>query len=261
MSEKRSLMMAALLPCWWVWVAAAATALACRMLGTHRVLRWPIFLLIASCIAFDIVCYVLVRLAIRTMHSLGPIRKRELALEQCQTYEDWLAAAKEADTEEGRDVWRAQPQSDEYDWRHISATVQRLRSAREAGDAGALMALLLPSLKTNAFGELQWQAYSKSRAGTKHLLESYRAEVCASLRALAAMSPQLQKLGGGLAFRDFCVAARASYGGAALVLSGGALFGVFHFEGSLPSHGLGVEGGAGVPGGGGDGGGGGGGDI
>ena len=61
-----------------------------------------------SCIAFDIVCYVLVRLAIRAMHSLGPIRKRELALEQCQTYEDWLAAAKEADAEEGRDVWRAQ---------------------------------------------------------------------------------------------------------------------------------------------------------
>ena len=95
---------------WTPWlVVLCAVAFLCRVFGTHRVLRWPIFLLIASWIAFDIVCYVLVRLVIRVMHNLGPNRNREIALERCTSYEDWLAAAEQADAEEGRDIWRSHP--------------------------------------------------------------------------------------------------------------------------------------------------------
>ena len=47
------------------------------------------------------------------------------------------------------------------------------------------MALLLPCMKTNVFGVLEGQIYASARAGTKHIIEAFVDEVCASLTWLA----------------------------------------------------------------------------
>lgn len=207
----------------------AVLVLACRFLGTHKVLRWPIFLVISTFIAIDVVLYVAVRIAIRLMAATAiRERRREASLEAATTYAEWLELATRADAEEGRDTWRDEMRSEYYDWRHVEASMHRLRAAREAGDATALMSLLLPLLKHNAFGELEYSLYTRARAGTKRLLEAYRDELCLSLRALAHKAA-VGRPGTRAALREFSTAARASLGGVALVLSGGALFGVFHF--------------------------------
>ena len=74
-------------------------------------------------------------------------------------------------------------------------------------------------LKNNAYGEMELSLYTRTRVGTKVLLEEYRDEVCRSLRALAQYQPPS---GSAIAHarREFGMAARASFGGCALVLSG-----------------------------------------
>lgn len=196
---------------------------ACRAYGTHRVLKWPIFLSLCLLMIVDLVAYTVVRVLIHLL-----TRHAEPAVEDAQTYKDWRLAAERADREEGRDSWRYEDASEEYDWRHVKATTERLRRAREAGDEELLMSLLLRSLKNNAFGELELDLYTRTRLGTKLLLEQYRDEVCRSLRALKQAKPPAGSAA-ELARREFALAARASLGGCALVLSGGATFGMFHF--------------------------------
>lgn len=201
----------------------ALLAIGCRILGTHQVLKWPVYFLLCLLIAVDMLAYVVVRIAIGLLTPSEPS-----ALENPATYSDWLAAAQRTDDSEGRTAWKLEDASDEYDWRHVKATTERLRAARLGNDYTALMSMLLPELTNNAHGELEWTLYCRTHVGTKRLLEQYRDEVCSSLHALAHAKPAAGTLA-AQARREFSIAARASLGGCALVMSGGATFGIFHF--------------------------------
>ena len=65
------------------------------------------------------------------------------------------------------------------------------------------MSLLLRSLKNNAFGELELDLYTRTRLGTKLLLEQYRDEVCRSLRALKQAKPPAGSAGPPYALVQF----------------------------------------------------------
>ena len=203
--------------------AISVITVACRFFGTHQVLKWPIFMVFLALLWVDIIAYAAVRIGIWVLTS--PDTK---AVEEAQTYDEWHAAAEKADIEEGRVAWRHEERSYEYDWRHVKSTTERLRAAREADDHAALMSMLLLCLKNNAYGELEFSLYTHTRVGTKLILEQYRDEICACLGALGR-SPTLPGSPADLARREFALAARASLGGCALVLSGGATFGMFHF--------------------------------
>ena len=203
-------------------IALTAAAAVCRAFGTHRILKWPIFWLLGALIAVDLFLYVIVRLMIALCS-----RRPDRALMEAESYEQWLAAANEADKREGRDEWRREPESDEFDYRQVQATTERLAKARETHDWTSLMSLCLLSLKNNAFGELDYTLYCRARAGTKLVLEEYRDELCRSLRALGAAELARGSLAHA-ARAEFCLAARASFGGSALVLSGGATLGIYH---------------------------------
>ena len=203
--------------------ALAVVAVLCRIFGTHACLKWPIFMVLMLLLQIDALLYAVVRLLIKLC-----TQRSERSLEDARDYESWLTAARAADAEEGRDAWKLIDESRDYDWRSVKAMTERLRVARESGDAQSLMTLLLLALKNNAFGELEYDLYTHTRVGTKTILELYRDEVCESLRFLGRERPEA----GSLAFkarREFCLAARASLGSTALVLSGGATFGIFHF--------------------------------
>ena len=202
----------------------AIIAIPCRIFGTHRVIKWPVYALLCALIAIDLLVYVVIRVLIYWLTHRAIERK----LNQMSTYAEWRAAAIKADADEGRDVWQRREVSEEYDWRHVKATTERLRHAREKCDYMSLMSMLQLCLKNNAYGEMELSLYTRTRVGTKVLLEEYRDEVCRSLRALAQYQPPS---GSAIAHarREFGMAARASFGGCALVLSGGATFGIFHF--------------------------------
>ena len=193
----------------------------CSVFGTHRILKWPIFIFLALLIWVDFVLYVVVRTLIFLFS------RADTPLKDATDYKSWLTAARKADVDEGRDQWRHEEKSRDYDWAMVKATTQRLRKARESGDAESLMRTLLLSLKNSAFGELDFELYIRTRVGTKALLEEYRDEVCRSLRWLA--SEACLPAEALAARREFCSTARTALGGCALVLSGGCTFGIFHF--------------------------------
>ena len=81
-------------------------------------------------------------------------------------------------------------------------------------------------MKPNSFGVLELELYTHARVGTKLLIERLVAEVCTSLRWLAAAqcsAAQRQSRA------DFIRNALASFGTSALVLTGGCTSGIYHY--------------------------------
>ena len=210
-----------------LWLLLGAVWFLCVVVGSHRILRWPLFLIISGLMAVDLMLYVVVRLLIGAVEFFyTTTRKTERTLKAARTFESWLAAAEAADASEGRDVWRSGRKTKLYDWRDCLATTARLREARLAGDAATVMQVLLHCLKPGHLGVLENELYSMARAGTKHAIEELNTELCTALRWLGTQHGGAELLS---ARRQFLQIARSTYGTSALVLSGGAIFGVMHF--------------------------------
>ncbi|EOD36332.1 hypothetical protein EMIHUDRAFT_252392 [Emiliania huxleyi CCMP1516] len=228
--------------------ATVIVVVLCRWQGTSRMLRWPILLLILTNIVADLVGYLAVRCTIKLVEWL------------LARATSWEAQAEALDASDGRAAWRARLESELYDWRHAQATAQRLRQAREEGDAAALMRLLLPCLKPNVAGVQEYELYCRARAGTKHAISALIEEVAASDRP--ALGTEGRTLVHRLALETtegvcwiadtrptspdtaaFLRTAHVAFGNEALVLSGGATLGIYHYgvlkallsEGLLPA--------------------------
>ena len=72
-----------------IWILGSLTAL-CRCFGTHRVLKWPVFVLLGFLIAVDLLVYIPVRLLI----DLFTIPE-ERAIAEAKEYAEWHAAAEQ----------------------------------------------------------------------------------------------------------------------------------------------------------------------
>ena len=170
--------------------ATVIVVVLCRWQGTSRMLRWPILLLILTNIVADLVGYLAVRCTIKLVEWLlarATSWEAQVPLEPGEGYAEWLAKAEALDASDGRAAWRERLESELYDWRHAQATAQRLRQAREEGDAAALMRLLLPCLKPNVAGVQEDELYCRARAGTKHAISALIEEVSTSLRWTASL--------------------------------------------------------------------------
>ncbi|MCB9762615.1 MAG: DUF3336 domain-containing protein [Alphaproteobacteria bacterium] len=147
------------------------------------------------------------------------------ALQQAETYPDWLEAAREVDRATGAAAWRDEDASPHYHHELIREQLDRMTRLREDGDTEALIALLHRGLNRN-LGDLRSPAlYRPALTGTKRLIERYLAETERTLEHLcdAALPgyPDAVKLA------LFQAAARV-YGRSALMLSGGATLGFYH---------------------------------
>lgn len=146
-------------------------------------------------------------------------------LDEADTYEEWLQHAFDLDVLLGNDLWRANPRSKRYDHRLIMARSAELYELRNARDYAKLAYLLRSGLIRN-FGNISdIRLYNHSYVGTKLLVETYVKQICQALEeyllhADNSITPQ-QKL-------DFFHDTRQMYGSTALVLHGGAAFGLTH---------------------------------
>lgn len=115
-------------------VALVCVVLFCRAVGTHRALRWPIFWLISACMTVELILYFTVRALIIFMEwcAFGMRRRERIAkFKGVRTFAEWRAAAEALDTLEGRDEWRLENASAEYDWRHIETLLEKLTAGLE----------------------------------------------------------------------------------------------------------------------------------
>ena len=160
------------------------------------------------------------------------------------SYEQWHAAALELDRYlldycfmfqllmiyyrlEGKEAWKDDPRSPDYDFELIHSRLDQMRRARETGDIGSILFLLRTSLSRNLGEAGNPLLYTKTRVGTKRLIEDYIDEavrnfnwICDAPQSLCSLSLN-EKL-------DFFLNTRQAFGRTALLLSGGATLGLNH---------------------------------
>lgn len=154
------------------------------------------------------------------------IRRFRKMLAEAPNYEVWKAAALELDFLEGNVEWKEDFPSDLYHYELIYDRLSNLRNYRQQNDFERLKRALREGLHHDLGNMGNPGLYTRSRVGTKHLIEEYITQVCESLDYLCDTKvpgfPVADKL---QFFRDTLT----SYGRPALLLSGGATLGMFHF--------------------------------
>ncbi|MDY6815145.1 MAG: DUF3336 domain-containing protein [Pseudomonadota bacterium] len=154
------------------------------------------------------------------------IAKYRKMLAEAPNYEVWKAAALELDFLEGSAEWKEEFVSDLYHYELIYDRLSNLKQYRQQNDFERLKRALREGLHHDLGNMGNPALYTRSRVGTKHLIEEYITQVCESLDFLCDNPvpgfPVADKL---RFFRDTLT----SYGRPALLLSGGATLGMFHF--------------------------------
>lgn len=159
------------------------------------------------------------------MSSHRAQRPLNKALEQANTYAEWLSIAEEIDRVDGHMSWRASDASAFCHERLMREHIQHMQQLRQTNDLNSLANLLQESVYRH-LGELNNpELYQHALSGTKHIVTEYLDEVEHVMRRLSEQTipnmPETQKLA------LFEQAARI-YGCPALMLSGGAAFGIYH---------------------------------
>lgn len=146
-------------------------------------------------------------------------------LDNAETYSQWYAVAEQLDEAEELLDWRAEAGTDLLHESLLREHINNMHRQRMRGDTRALARVLQESLYRH-LGELSNpELYSVARTGTKYLVTEFLDEVELSMRFvcdhdLPGVSLE-EKLN---LFRN----AEQVYGRPALMLSGGAAFGIYH---------------------------------
>ena len=156
----------------------------------------------------------------------GEARRRlaaAAALRAARTFEEWQNSAAELDALDGAANWRAQEESDLYDFRLVKETTKRLRRGRRTSDTQSLMFVLSSVMDRHFAGIDSPPLYSRARTGTKLLIEDFILEVQRSLAVIASSSSLTRSE--KIAFFESC---RASLGRTVLAMSGGGALALAH---------------------------------
>lgn len=172
-----------------LYVTIAIISLFCILLGTRRVLKWPIFLVCISFIIAELFAYVLLRYFIRLLES---IFIRPSTLNNAENYEEWYEYACETDKLYGREIWKASSESKYYNENLTRAFTDELKSYRESGDIEKLTKILQICVNKSMNGILNEHLYSKTLVGTKHVIEEYIQEIVISLKYLTEQAQLLK---------------------------------------------------------------------
>ncbi|KAH8885797.1 patatin-domain-containing protein [Thozetella sp. PMI_491] len=158
-------------------------------------------------------------------------RKQILAvrIHGAATLDDWEAAARELDRLEGNDKWKLDDSAGDYNPEFIGEKLHELEDARLNHDIRTMMYLVRTALSRDLGGMGNLDLYRHSYIGTKALIERYVDSAVKTVEAIVeqsafAMPPDLE-------YKDLLegmLYARQSFGRSALLLSGGATFGMAH---------------------------------
>lgn len=148
---------------------------------------------------------------------------------QATNYDDWKASATELDEIEGNNDWKMVVESPDYDCRLVDARLKQLEEARISCDVGRMLFLVRTAF-TRGLGDMgNLKLYKYTHVGTKDLIERYIASALETLDRLLDISERAKC--DGLETKHILeqvLSARQSFGRSALLLSGGATFGMNH---------------------------------
>ncbi|KAF8863102.1 patatin-domain-containing protein, partial [Acephala macrosclerotiorum] len=152
-----------------------------------------------------------------------------LRMKNAETMEAWQDAAKKLDVLEDNEHWKFETQSEEFDAKMIQSRLEQMDSARINCDIKLMLNLVRTSLSRDLGGMENVRLYKHSHIGTKDLIERYIDSALATIRDLVEKSQY--SLPEEMETKDILeqvVYARQAFGRSALLLSGGATFGMNH---------------------------------
>jgi hypothetical protein len=162
-------------------------------------------------------------------------------MSMASSYEEWKQFATELDKLQGFDVWQAIDKSSLYDHKVIKKRIADTIHMIQHGDIFNLIFRLRGGLARDQFGINHSALFSKAKAGTKTIIEEYHETVAQALDFIcdSPIADDEIPTDAKLAFFN---ETRHAYGRTALLLSGGAYLGFYHFglcktlwqEGMLP---------------------------
>lgn len=146
-------------------------------------------------------------------------------LDNAQDYASWREIALAFDRESGLEEWKQRQTSDLYDHHLIRMRLNKLKELRKKHEDIELFYTLNEGIHGNLGGMGRAALYTHAKFGTKKLIVEYIDEVVASLVHLSQVSNKVISFDKKL---DFFHRASHCFGRSALMLSGGANFGMFH---------------------------------
>ncbi|KAL8851150.1 MAG: hypothetical protein Q9221_003953 [Calogaya cf. arnoldii] len=152
-----------------------------------------------------------------------------LKLRESSSATEWQATATELDLLEGNHDWKSLDDSPDYDATLVLARLKQLDEARISCDVGRMLFLIRTSLTRNLGDMGNIRLYKHSHIGTKDLIERYISSALATLDALLDVSAKCKC--DGLESKyilEQVLFSRQAFGRSALLLSGGATFGMNH---------------------------------
>lgn len=153
------------------------------------------------------------------------LKNLQKELDHAENYETWRELALEFDKETGLDEWKSRQNSDFYDHHLIRSRLNKLKELRKTKQDDELLYMLNEGIHGNLGGIGRSVLYTHAKFGTKKLIIEYIDEVVAALMHIAQIDDAKLPLDRKLEFFN-----RAShcFGRSALMLSGGANYGMFH---------------------------------
>jgi NTE family protein len=153
------------------------------------------------------------------------LKQLEKVMEEADSYDQWLEAAKAHDARSGVNKWKQQDQTKLYDYAQIRRRLDALRHHRARHDNHGLLFTLNEGIHGNMGGMGKAELYLPAKYGTKVLIEDYVDAIVDALEHIASLDDseisREEKL-------DFFQRASHCYGRTALMLSGGGALGHFH---------------------------------
>ena len=148
---------------------------------------------------------------------------------QATSTNEWRDAAIEIDEIEGNNQWKTIFESPDYDANLVAARLRQLDEARLSCDVGQMLFLVRTALSRGLGDMGNLKMYKYTHIGTKDLIERYINSALETLDALLDIS-QKAKCDGleSKHILEQVLAARQAFGRSALLLSGGATFGMNH---------------------------------
>ncbi|KAE8152613.1 acyl transferase/acyl hydrolase/lysophospholipase [Aspergillus avenaceus] len=150
-------------------------------------------------------------------------------LRNAVTYKEWRNCAYELDVLEDNNSWKETFESSEYDPHLVQERLKQLEDARISCDVGRMMFLIRTSLSRDLGNMRNDSLYRHSHVGTKDLIDRYITTALDTISSLVELSVKGRCDGLELKYiLDQLLAARQAFGRSALLLSGGATFGMNH---------------------------------
>ncbi|KAL2019374.1 hypothetical protein VTK56DRAFT_9754 [Thermocarpiscus australiensis] len=150
-------------------------------------------------------------------------------MQHARNLTEWEEAARELDHLEGNDEWKLDDSSGDYQPELIRERLKELDDARTNVDIPTMLYLIRTGLSRDLGGMGNMDLYRHSYIGTKRLVENYVRSAIRTIESLVDNSAHAPDT--GLRTRDVLegmLYARQSFGRSALLLSGGATFGMAH---------------------------------